>query len=76
VDERETLKNYLDLKNGIPSHDTMQRVFAIIQPGELQGMLKEILIQMVEMAGQHLDQYHNYLMLIPAISLLLLLFVV
>ena len=57
VDERETLRNYLDLKNGIPSHDTMQRVFAIIQPDELQDMLKEILIQMVEMAGQHLDQY-------------------
>jgi len=57
VDERETLKNYLELKNGIPSHDTMQRVFAIIRPEELQDMLKEILIQMVEMAGQHLDQY-------------------
>ncbi len=57
VDERETLKNYMELKNGIPSHDTMQRVFAIIQQDELQNMLKEILIQMVEMAGQHLDQY-------------------
>lgn len=34
----------------------MQRVFAIIRPTELHGMLKEILIQMVEMAGQHLDQ--------------------
>lgn len=33
----------------------MQRVFAIIRPDELQGMLKEMLIQMVEMAGQHLD---------------------
>lgn len=57
MDERETLRNYLDLKNGIPSHDTIQRVFAIIRPDELQAMLKEILIQMVEMAGQHLDQY-------------------
>ncbi len=57
VDGRETLENYLELKNGIPSHDTIQRVFAIIQPEELQNMLKEILIQMVEMAGQHLDQY-------------------
>jgi len=57
VDERAVLKNYLELKNGIPSHDTIQRVFAIIRPDELQDMLKEILIQMVEMAGQHLDQY-------------------
>lgn len=51
MDERETLRNYLDLKNAIPSHDTMQRVFAIIRPDELQGILKEILIQMIEMAG-------------------------
>ncbi len=57
VDERETLRNYLDLKNGIPSHDTMQRVFAIIRSDELQGMLKGILIQMIEMVGQHLGQY-------------------
>ena len=57
VDERETLRNYLDLKNGIPSHDTMQRVFAIIRSDELQGMLKGILIQMIEMGGQHLGQY-------------------
>lgn len=57
MDERETLRNYLGLKNGIPSHDTMQRVFAIIQPDELQGMFREILAQMIEMAGQHLDQY-------------------
>lgn len=57
VDERETLNNYLELGNGIPSHDTLRRVFAIIQPEELQDMLKEILIQMVEMAGQHLDQF-------------------
>lgn len=30
VDERETLGNYLKLENGIPSHDTMQRVFGIM----------------------------------------------
>jgi len=60
VDERETLKKYLELKNGIPSHDTLQRVFVIIRPEELQDMLKEILIQMVEMAGQHLDDQYLY----------------
>jgi predicted transposase YbfD/YdcC len=57
VDERETLRNYLNLKNGILSHDTMQRVFVIIRSDELHSMFKEILIQMIEMAGQHLDQY-------------------
>lgn len=44
ADERAVLKNYLELRNGIPSHDTMQRVFAIIHPDELQDMLKEILV--------------------------------
>ncbi len=32
-------------------------VFAIIRPEEMEDMLKEMLIQMVEMAGQHLGQY-------------------
>ena len=26
------LRNYLELPNGIPSHDTIQRVFAIVPP--------------------------------------------
>lgn len=30
VDEKETLQEYLDLSNGIPSHDTIQRVFFIL----------------------------------------------
>jgi len=61
VDERAVLKDYLELRNGIPSHDTIRRVFAIIQPDELPDMLKGILIQMVEMIGYHLDKclYEN-----------------
>ena len=36
--EHETfLRKYLDLPNGIPSHDTIQRVFAMIAPEYLQG---------------------------------------
>ena len=31
------LRRYLELPNGIPSHDTIQRVFAIICPKYLQG---------------------------------------
>lgn len=32
IDERETFKKYLDLPNGIPSHDTIQWVFFILDP--------------------------------------------
>lgn len=31
------LRNYLELPNGIPSHDTIQRVFAIVPPEFLEG---------------------------------------
>lgn len=57
MDERETLKKYLDLPKGIPSHDTIQRVFFILHPDELQGMLVNILIQLVTAAGKKLDEY-------------------
>jgi len=36
--EHETyLRRYLELPNGIPSHDTIQRVFAMVSPEFLQG---------------------------------------
>jgi predicted transposase YbfD/YdcC len=31
------LRKYMELPNGIPSHDTMQRVMAIVSPGFLSG---------------------------------------
>ena len=31
------LRQYLELQNGIPSHDTVQRVFAMLSPEYLQG---------------------------------------
>jgi predicted transposase YbfD/YdcC len=34
------LRKYLQLPNGIPSHDTIQRVFAMISPGYLQEFRK------------------------------------
>lgn len=57
IDGRETLKKYLDLPNGIPSHDTIQRVFFILDPDELQSMLVNILVQLVNTAGKRLDEY-------------------
>ncbi len=57
ADEKETLERYLDLSNGIPSHDTIQRVFFILRPDELQSMLVNILIQLIAVAGKGLDEY-------------------
>ena len=34
------LRKYLELPNGIPSHDTIQRVFAMVSPEFLQGFQK------------------------------------
>lgn len=57
VDEKETLQQYLDLSNGIPSHDTIQRVFFILRSDELQNMLVTILVKLVRVAGKELDEY-------------------
>lgn len=35
------LRNYLELPNGIPSHDTIQRVFAIVSPEFLENFQKK-----------------------------------
>lgn len=37
-DNEEFLRKYLTLANGIPSHHTMQRVMAIINPKEMQNI--------------------------------------
>ena len=34
----EFLREHLELPNGIPSHDTIQRVMTIIDPKEMQGV--------------------------------------
>lgn len=35
-EKREWLESFLNLENGIPSHDTFGRVFALLDPGELE----------------------------------------
>lgn len=57
VDERATLKKYLELPNGIPSHDTIQRLFFLLNGEELQKMLVDILIQLVSVAGKGIDEF-------------------
>ena len=37
----EFLKNYIELGNGIPSHDTMQRVMGSIAPEYMQNVYKK-----------------------------------
>lgn len=36
IEKEEWLKKYIELPNGIPSHDTINRVFARLNPEELQ----------------------------------------
>lgn len=38
------LKKFIRLKNGIPSHDTFRRVFALIAPGQLQTATVDFLL--------------------------------
>lgn len=57
LDEREVLEKYLELPNGIPSHDTIQRLFAVLNGDELQRMLVNILVRIVAVAGKGLDEY-------------------
>ena len=38
VEKEEYLRKYLELPNGIPSHDTIQRVFALVSPEFLKNI--------------------------------------
>ena len=40
ISHEEYLRKYLELPNGIPSHDTIQRVFGMVSPEFLQGYRK------------------------------------
>ncbi|KAI4448920.1 hypothetical protein C823_003449 [Eubacterium plexicaudatum ASF492] len=60
VVERETLRNYPDLRNGIPSHDTMQRVFAIIRPDELQAVHGDYCLAFKGNRKQAYEEIRNY----------------
>src|SRR5947209_9846079 len=39
--KRKWLENFLQLPNGIPSHDTFGRVFALLDPDQLVGVLQQ-----------------------------------
>src|SRR3954453_5166107 len=50
-------RTFLELPNGIPSHDTFNRVFTLVKPGTLQGVLLPWLLQRRGLPGDwiHLD---------------------
>jgi len=41
ISKREWFEKFLELPNGIPSHDTFGRVFALLDPQQLTGVLRE-----------------------------------
>ena len=49
--KKEWLKTFLELPNGIPSHDTLGRVFARIDPEAFQASFKEWVQAIVELTG-------------------------
>jgi predicted transposase YbfD/YdcC len=50
-------QSFLDLRNGIPSHDTFTRVFALLKPDTLQGVLLPWLQERRGLPGEliHID---------------------
>ncbi len=56
IDQRETLRKYLDLPHGIPSHDTLERVIAIIDPDELQELLVSTLKTVIMRATKEMGR--------------------
>jgi hypothetical protein len=56
----EWLKSFLELANGIPSHDTFSRVFARIEPQQFQecfliwsnSILKKLKLEVIAIDGQ------------------------
>jgi predicted transposase YbfD/YdcC len=46
--KREFLETFLDLENGIPSHDTFGRVFAMLDPAALQEAFRRWVASLVE----------------------------
>src|SRR6266851_860032 len=41
ISKRKWLEKFLELPNGIPSHDTFGRVFALLDPQQLAGVLRQ-----------------------------------
>jgi len=52
IHHEEWLKTFLELKNGIPSHDTIQRVISILNPQELYNDCLKYIIKKIDDLSQ------------------------
>ena len=52
------LKTFLPLKNGVPSHDTFQRVFGLLKKEELQRITVQYLESIMNEIGKTLAEIH------------------
>ncbi|OAI45627.1 hypothetical protein AYO44_12620 [Planctomycetaceae bacterium SCGC AG-212-F19] len=48
---RAWLQRFLDLPNGIPSHDTFERVFQLLNPAAFQACFRQWMLALVETVG-------------------------
>lgn len=53
-DRLDWLRSFLRLENGIPSHDTFGRVFALLDPAGLVGCIRQWLDEVGRQIGQHI----------------------
>ena len=58
-DMEDDLRKYLALPGGIPSHDTIARVFSLIDESELERMLVDVLLDIIVRATKD-DNLHLY----------------
>ncbi len=56
-DREEELRHYLTLPGGIPSHDTIERVFSLIDESELERILVDTLLDIIVKATENDDLY-------------------
>lgn len=54
VEKEDWLKKYIELPNGIPSHDTINRLFSRLKPKELQEHLLTWIDSAIEKSGQNI----------------------
>lgn len=47
------LKQFLPLKNGVPSHDTFQRIFQLLKPNSLEDVFREVVASLKVSKGKH-----------------------
>ena len=51
---KEFFSKYLDLKNGIPSHDTFNRFFSLYEPKSFQNIFVEWLSTLINIKEKHI----------------------